>query len=179
MTAKTLLTGKISYLLLSCTTVLLIAYLTKPPPEQAVVQHRRVACNLQYVIDGDTVVANCPADTGSKIIRLAHIDAPELRQQPWGENSRNALQQLLGKGFVAVFDGRDVYNRHLASLYLDSGESVAVALLAQGQARIYRRYRPPLPYLEAMQAAKSQRRGIWQQEGWQQNPQRWRRLMQD
>lgn len=137
-------------------------------------------CRIQSVIDGDSVTAVCPALTNILLsVRLLDIDAPEIKQHPWGQQSRKALQTLLSQTPISIqFDGTDSYSRHLGRLRSAKTADVNLALVSQGMAVVYSRYQPPPAYLKAMEVAKEQHKGIWQSQGLQQNPQRYRRLMQ-
>lgn len=132
-----------------------------------------VECSLDYVIDGDSIKANCQQQLVE--IRLQHIDAPELAQEPWGKQSRLALQELLPQQFFVDFQGKDVYFRYLGVIYVDD-ISINQTLVGQGYARIYVHYQPPKGYKAAMKSAQKQRLGIWSAEGLHQDPQRFRRL---
>ncbi len=180
MKLATFFFGKAAYLLDSVLIVLIISYFSASPPleNHTSVAKERLICQTVRVIDGDSVKAICPPYSKPLSLRLENIDAPESKQLPWGEAAKVALADLLGQEFIAVLNGRDIYNRHLATLYTMDKQSVALALLQAGHVRVYRRYHPPGKYLQAMQTAKRKKRGIWQQSGLQQDPQRWRRLMQ-
>ncbi len=136
-------------------------------------------CFVNRVIDGDSVVANCDALSKQNLsIRLLHIDTPELSQYPWGDNSRLFLNDLLRKNdrkITVVFNGRDIYNRYLAEIFIGN-KSINLILAEKGLARVYENYNPPVQYVQAMAKAKQQKLGIWQERGLQQDPQRYRRL---
>lgn len=102
-------------------------------------------------------------------IRLIGVDAPELRQVPWGENSRQALTQLVeGKKVRIETDVRlhDQYDRLLAYVYAD-GLFVNAEMLRQGQA-VMSTMPPNVAHIEdyqkAQQEAKEVRRGLWDSE---------------
>lgn len=55
-------------------------------------------------------------------IRLIGISAPDIRQQPWGEEARSRLEKLtLGKEVLLESDvqQKDGFNRQLAHIWLD------------------------------------------------------------
>ncbi len=143
------------------------------------VSQQGYGCVVHRVIDGDSVIAVCHTLSSQALsIRLRYIDAPELSQIPWGEDSKIALTTLLARQQNQTqirFNGQDVYQRYLGELFVD-GQSVNQTLVKRGKARVYRRYHPPPSYISAMQTAKQQQLGIWQKPGLQQNPQRYRRL---
>lgn len=132
-------------------------------------------CRVLRVIDGDSVKVDCQGQEFH--LRLQHIDAPEIPQIPWGDSARHALSRLLQQPVNVALHGKDIYGRYLATLTRQEFD-INLALVQQGQARVYSRYQPPNKYKQAMQVAKSKRLGIWQKSGLQQNPQRWRRLSQ-
>lgn len=136
---------------------------------------KRYHCHLLQVIDGDSIQARCNGKTLQ--IRLQDIDAPEMGQGDWGNQAKQQLAQQLSPTLQIAFDGMDTFQRYLGRVY-QNGEDINLAMLTSGFARVYSRYQPPADYRKAMQAAKSAQRGIWANPGLQQNPQRWRRLMQ-
>lgn len=108
-------------------------------------------------LDGDSVTANCG---GSSLrIRLAGIDAPELKQQ-YGVESRSALQDLILQKAVQVTPiKRDRYRRDISRITIDE-EDVSSAMIKGGHAWVYDKY--PIKALYPWQAAaKSAKRGLW------------------
>jgi endonuclease YncB( thermonuclease family) len=100
-----------------------------------------VPATIQSVYDGDTVTAQ--ADLGWHIsfvvhIRLAHIDAPELRT-PEGEPARSFLLSLIPVGSFVTLTSHslDKYGRTLGTLTLADGRDVSVEMLAAGHAVPY------------------------------------------
>lgn len=131
-------------------------------------------CLPVRIIDGDSVIVNCNDEQIS--VRLIHIDAPEMRQQPWGKAAKNYLrQQLRDKSLLIQLSGKDIYQRYLGQIFIGETD-INLLLVSLGYARVYQRYKPPKHYLQAMQKAKLQQLGIWRVGGLQQDPQRWRRL---
>ncbi len=149
---------------------------TQPIP----ITQQLYSCAVYRVIDGDSVISLCDELSDKPLsVRLLHIDAPELSQIPWGEQSKATLKHLLKQNKDKVnilFTGKDVYNRYLGELFIGNKQLVNQLMVEQGRATVYPRYHPPKKYLFAMQKAKQQGLGIWQTEGLHQNPQRYRRL---
>ena len=88
------------------------------------------------VLDGDTVVLK----NGEKV-RLAHIDAPELGQKPFGELSRNYLKSLVvGKRVKIKLYSKGYYGRWIGELFYD-GESLNLKMLKEGYAIVYQKAR--------------------------------------
>jgi endonuclease YncB( thermonuclease family) len=120
------------------------------------------------VHDGDTVRVKC----GNAIarIRLACIDAPELKQEG-GTESRDFLKNLIkvnGSSVAMIPLEQDKYDRTVAELILKPGSvpevSIQEELLKAGQARIYEKY-SDCPNISAFRLAeeigKKGRKGIW------------------
>lgn len=169
-----------AYVAVSSLIVVGIFLLTKNQSVHTNIQAEQpYACHINKVLDGDSVIAVCPKLSDTPLsIRLRYIDAPELSQLPWGDDSRISLVNILKKNqnnSKIIFNGKDIYGRYLAELFI-ADKAVNKILVEQGRATVYPRYHPPLAYLSAMQTAKQQKLGIWQQSGLQQNPQRYRRL---
>jgi endonuclease YncB( thermonuclease family) len=80
------------------------------------------------VHDGDSL-KNCSIDTGFDValhrqaIRLARIQAPELRSHPQGGAAKEFLAELLGDGPVVLYSRRwDKYRRILGEVWVQDGE---------------------------------------------------------
>ena len=89
--------------------------------------------------DGDSLRLR-RGDTRLKV-RLACIDAPELRQRPEGERARQALQALLPVGSAVAVRrlATDRYGREVVELS-HRGRNVNQALVASGAAFVYWAY---------------------------------------
>lgn len=86
--------------------------------------------------DGDSL--RC----GRERIRLAGLDAPELRgrcarEQRLARAARDRLQALVANGATIRSLGADRYGRTLARVHDRSGRDVARVLVAEGLARPY------------------------------------------
>jgi len=80
------------------------------------------------VLDGDTF------RVGSERIRLREIDTPELTELE-GLAAKQRLEQLLHSGPIQIVSqGRDVYRRLLADVFV-SGQSVVEILRREGFAK--------------------------------------------
>ena len=117
------------------------------------------------VIDGDTLLVN------SIKIRLAHIDAPELKQTclnkktkrliKCGENSKAALMSLIeGKNITCKKNGTDLYRRTIAECSFDI-VNINQYLIKHGWAVVYKSDRK---YLAEQEYAKKLKKGIWKTE---------------
>jgi endonuclease YncB( thermonuclease family) len=101
-------------------------------------------------------------------IRLACIDAPELAQAPWGDQSRAALALRLPRSRqVRVLPHTsDRFGRTVAEVFSDL--SIALVMVEDGHAFAYRRYLAGCDakeFLEAEFRARRHRFGVWQVPG--------------
>lgn len=146
----------------------------KPPPS-ATVKGMELVCRVQSVFDGDTLAASCPS--GQIKVRVFGIDAPEMKQEPWGDRSREALRGLLprlGAIKLRVMD-QDRYGRTVAQV-VAGDQDLGLEMVRQGWAIVYQQYNDSPLYQQAQAEAKQARRGIWAKSGGQQDPAAWRRL---
>jgi len=141
-----------------------------------VVQGSLPRMTVVSVGDGDTLrVRN---QQGQAItIRLGCVDAPELKQNPWGQQSRTRLQQFLpvGQSVQVRSIERDKYKRLVAEVFINN-RSVNLIMVQEGQAVVYRQYlkgcdqrswaerhRTKDQFLQAEADAKQQKLGFWNQ----------------
>jgi endonuclease YncB( thermonuclease family) len=116
--------------------------------------------------DGDTIrvrQAGRPV-----IVRLACIDAPEMAQAPYGQESRKYLQQQLPIGRAVILNVKtiDRYGRTVAEVISDI--NINLVLVEDGQAFAYRQYLggcEAKKYLDAEYRASRHRYGVWQVPG--------------
>lgn len=114
------------------------------------------------VIDGDTVVVLAKAE-GTVRLRLSGIDAPELGQ-PFGQRARQFLASRIAGRVVEISgDTRDRYDRILGTVWAD-GRDINAELVCGGMAWAYRvRSEAQNPaYLQCENAAREQKKGLWQ-----------------
>ncbi|MCC5647430.1 thermonuclease family protein [Nostoc sp. CHAB 5824] len=94
--------------------VLLVAQMSLP------VFANNLTATVVSVGDGDTIRVR----TGNKTVtvRLACIDAPEMKQNPWGQQSSTRLKQLLpvGQGITLRPIETDKYKRLVAEIYVEN-----------------------------------------------------------
>ncbi|TAF34883.1 MAG: thermonuclease family protein [Oscillatoriales cyanobacterium] len=67
-------------------------------------------------------IALCVLLASCQQIRLIGIDAPDLKQQPWGEAAKQRLEQLIGGKEVLLesdIEPKDQFDRKLAYLWQD------------------------------------------------------------
>lgn len=111
------------------------------------------------VHDGDTLTV-LVAKQQIKV-RLAEIDAPELRQ-PFGHRSRQSLVDLCFHATAKVEQiARDRYGRSVGKVEC-GGMDASAHQVALGLAWVYDRYSKPTSPLYSLQdAAKAAGRGLW------------------
>jgi len=130
-------------------------------------------CAVLKVHDGDTLHALCGqhSDRARKLkIRLHCIDAPEIAQKPWGRESRDHLQALVGNGSVTVrIIEKDKYKRSVAEVWTDAANA-NLEMVKTGKAAVYWRHCNSLTYGLAEWKARSGGAGIWRQAGLHQMP---------
>ncbi|MDO4435936.1 MAG: thermonuclease family protein [Cardiobacteriaceae bacterium] len=141
-------------------------------PLPAFRESERLSCTKLTVFDGDTIGAIC---SGQYLkIRLHGIDAPEMKQNPYGEHAQSALDSLLPQHFKLHSSGADFYQRTLGTLYHNEN-NLNLWLVEQGFAVAYADKSTPKIYRQAEMLAKKAKRGVWQEAGLQQDPKAWRR----
>ncbi len=157
--------------------VVAVSYFLHEPKAlpSATAKGAELVCTVKAVYDGDTLTASCPG--GEVTVRVFGIDAPEMKQEPWGDRSREALRGLLprfGSIELRVMD-RDRYDRTVARVVVGERD-VGLEMVRQGRAVVYEQYNDSPVYRQAQAEAKQARRGIWEKPGGQQDPAAWRRL---
>jgi micrococcal nuclease len=111
--------------------------------------------------DGDTMTLL--VDRKPLKIRLANIDAPELRQA-YGRRSKEALSATCwGKDAVYEPQTVDRYGRTVAVVYCDGAEANRQQV-AQGMAWVYRKYNKDRSLWVPEQAARDRKAGLWADE---------------
>lgn len=125
------------------------------------------SASVVSVGDGDTITIN---KSGEKVkVRLGCIDAPEMKQTPYGEASRNRLKSLLPVGTQVSLRVTDVdrYSRTVGEVYKGS-LSINLVMVQEGQAVIYPQYFDGCKsdqgkFEKAESQAKQRRLGFWNQ----------------
>lgn len=92
---------------------------------------------VSSVHDGDTITLQ--TETATKKIRLAGIDAPEIKQ-PYGFESRDALRQdILSQQVTVDTNKTDKYGRSVGKIMLN-GEDINLKQVSRGMAWVYTDY---------------------------------------
>ena len=126
------------------------------------------------VTDGDTVKGKYENELIK--IRLAEIDAPELKQA-FGVESKNCLKRLIndsdGKVFFK-FKEKDRYERHVGWLYSEDLD-INLEMVKRGCAWVYDRYAERKVLFKHQNLAKKNKLGLWKNAN-AIKPSDWRRL---
>lgn len=110
------------------------------------------------VHDGDGITV-LDEDKQQHKVRLAEIDAPELKQA-FGTRSKQALSELVFGKTVTVRAIGQSYTRQLG--YVRIGDlNVNLKMVEQGMAWRYTEYSKDLTYQTAQDTAKQSRLGLW------------------
>lgn len=128
---------------------------------------------VSYVIDGDTVVLE-----SGEHVRLLNINTPELGKrgmptEPFAKAAQKFTRELLEDKQVKLVYGKrkkDKYKRLLAHVYTQQGVWANAALVKQGLAHVYTfedNRQQGKALLELENAARQEKRGIWQHPRWQ------------
>ena len=152
--------------------VLLLASCQEPPPDIP----QGLTVKVERVLSGNTLEIVDPASPVPILqqVRLIGIEAPDLKQQPWGQEAQNRLEQLIGGQQVLLesdLEEKDRYDRRLAYIWRD-GTLLNEQLVKEGYTLVsgsnsYRRdrhgsntkYSQRLAY--AQEWARLMGRGIW------------------
>jgi micrococcal nuclease len=133
------------------------------------------------VYDGDTVAVVLNGE--KEKVRLIGIDAPEMGQEPWGEEAKKYLGSLVNSSGWKVkieYDAekRDQYGRLLAYLWSTDGRLMNLQMVKNGYALLYT-IPPNLKHVSefrsAQHEARVERRGVWSAGGLKERPRNYRR----
>lgn len=111
------------------------------------------------ISDGDTVVVLSDQNETIKV-RLAEIDAPE-KNQPWGNNSKQALTSLVAtKKVIVLSTGKDRYGRTIGTILIGS-QNINKLMVQSGNAWAYTQYVDDKEYFQLQEQAKNNHAGLW------------------
>lgn len=109
---------------------------------------------VERVIDGDTIVV------GTNIVRLAEIDAPEMKTQH-GPASKAALSGMISNKVVVVtWSKRGRYSRIIGHIHLGD-VWINLRMVEQGWAWQFKAYSRSEVLAAAENLAKCRRTGLW------------------
>ena len=128
-------------------------------------------CRVASIYDGDTLRVQC--GTEKLKVRLHCIDAPELSQRPWGQESRAYLHRITPGTVTLRRVDTDRYGRIVGEVF-DGERSINLEMVRAGQAAVFARYCSARAYYRAQHDARAAGLGIWSKPGEQQRPWAWR-----
>lgn len=131
------------------------------------------------VQDGDSIIIKIHGR--KEKVRLLGIDAPELKQKPWGSEARRHLKGLIAGSAIRVETDivkRDKYGRLLAYLWTSGGRFINLDMIKDGYAVLYTispnvRYEDKLR--DAQTEAREKKTGIWGSDGLKEAPRKYRK----
>src|SRR5208283_3675698 len=139
------------------------------------------------VIDGDTVSIKVRSFIGIPLkmeqVKLIGIDAPDLKQEPWGRLTKKHLKKLINDSSWVVnveldMEQRDRHGRLLAYLWTKNGRLINEMMLEDGFVFLHA-LPPNVKHLEqlasAQKMAQLHKRGVWGKDGLKKSPSEWRR----
>jgi len=121
-----------------------------------------LVCLVVGVHDGDTLSARCTTPEGLQAIkvRVAEIDAPELRQ-PFGNRSRASLGALCMMAQATLHpQTRDRYGRLVARVEC-RGQDASEHQVRSGMAWVFDRYVTDRGLYAEQEKAQGQGKGLW------------------
>ena len=136
--------------------LLLIPFILVP----AVLSDDLIAARVVGVADGDNIIA-LTANNKRIIIKLGGIDCPEIGQAFAQEALQFTSDQCLGKTVKYRIFGIDIYNRIIATVYLEDGRELNLEIIKAGFAWHYKRYSTRPDYADAETQARRDGVGLW------------------
>lgn len=144
-----------------CCLLLLVGCQSTSPPQGVTLKVARVVSG-----QGLEVLDSSKQSALTERVRLIGVEAPDLKQRPWGPKARDKLEQLIGRGTVLLEsdeETQDQYGRRLAYLWQD-GVLLNEQMVVQGYALFVPRS-PNNKYdqrlAHAQEVARVMERGIW------------------
>ena len=130
--------------------------------------------------DGDTV--SVILNGRKEKVRLIGIDAPEIKQKPWGTRARKHLEKMLiasNRTVILEFDveRRDKYGRLLYYIFTPDRKMLNIQMVKDGYA-VLLTIAPNVRHLDefrkAQHNAREQKLGIWSNSGLKETPSEFR-----
>ena len=131
---------------------------------------------VSRVHDGDTI--SVVLNSRKEKVRLIGIDAPEIKQRPWGTRAKKHLEKLLmasNRKVVLEFDveRRDKYGRLLCYIFTPDRKMLNIQMVKDGYA-VLLTIPPNIKYVNELRMAENEarqhRRGIWNSKGPKESP---------
>ena len=110
------------------------------------------------IVDADTyqVLSNAKVFT----VRLANVDAPELKQNFGAEATQLVSELIYGKQVIIEVQGKDRYNRTIASITIN-GKALDSILISNGWAWHYAEYNHEKKLAAYQNEAVKFKMGLW------------------
>lgn len=133
------------------------------------------------VHDGDTI--GVILNGRKEKVRLIGIDAPEIKQRPWGTRARKHLEKMLtasNRTVILEFDveRRDKYGRLLCYIFTPDKKMLNIQMVKDGYA-VLLTIPPNIKYVDELRMAQNEarqhRRGIWNSKGFKESPSDYRK----
>ncbi len=128
------------------------------------------------VYDGDTATVVSCGGTIHKV-RLAKIDAPELKQD-FGREAKTCLaDKILNQRVHLHVISKDMYKRDVGEIFIE-GKSVNEQMVEEGCAWVYDQYNNDLSLKALQDKARLSRKGLWDSQS-PIPPWSWRKLQKE
>lgn len=118
----------------------------------------QTSAKIIRVVDGDTY--QLLKDGKAVTVRLANVDAPELKQQYGSIAKQNVSDLILGKTVLIDSITKDRYNRIVASVWIN-GMALDSILVSNGWAWNYEQYNTKKELANYQQTAINEHLGLW------------------
>jgi len=129
------------------------------PQAEPPVKEESIEGDITKVIDGDSIKVRT-SDGMEYEIQIEGTDAPELKQ-PFGKESAEALQKMLGTSKVKVtWQKKDNFERLLAQVYVED-KHINSEMIRTGNAWHFKRYNQSKKLADLEIEAKKERLGLW------------------
>lgn len=129
-----------------------------------------ISAKVERVVSGQTIEISAISLENTEItkVRIIGIDAPDLRQSPWGEAAKQRLQDLVGRDFIQLeteTETTDSYDRLLAHVW-HNGTLISEQLVKEGYVLANTKYSHKYSQrlLNAREYARLLGYGIWNPE---------------
>jgi len=132
---------------------------TEPPVTEPPAKEESIEGNVTKVIDGDSIKVRTSEGMEYEV-QLEGTDAPELKQ-PFGKESAEALQKMLGTSKVKVtWQKKDNFERPLAQVYVED-KHINSEMLRTGNTWHFKRYNQSKKLADLEIEAKKEKLGLW------------------
>ncbi len=129
------------------------------PQAEPPVKEESIEGDITKVIDGDSIKVRT-SDGMEYEIQIEGTDAPELKQ-PFGKESAEALQKMLGTSKVKVtWQKKDNFERLLAQVYVED-KHINSEMIRTGNAWHFKRYNQSKKLADLEIEAKKEKLGLW------------------